>query len=145
MLLLTPSPPPCEPSLPLDAEPRYRAVELQMPGGRSEAHGGPFCLILPWRGVDERISYARELSSIANLSLHLIYQGEGEWVIQRKQSIGGERRMLVLTCFHWARGASVPLLSPRGFQNNTDVTHDFVSKCNTCALSLDRWVSFHYC
>lgn len=78
-LLLPASPPSAR------SERRYRTTELQMPpirpGVRSEALSGPFCLILLRHGADERISHVRELHSITNLSLHLLYQGESQWVI----------------------------------------------------------------
>lgn len=57
------------------SEQRYRAMELQMPpirlGDRSEALGGPFCLILLWHGADERISYVRESHTVSLISHYI--------------------------------------------------------------------------
>lgn len=47
--------------------------------------------------------------------------------------------------FLLAGGAVLAHVSPKGSPNHTCVTHDFVLKCNTCALSPHIWVTFHYC
>lgn len=137
---------PSEPSLPSiwAAIQSYGIANASYQSGRQIwSTRRPFCLILLGHGADERISYVRESHSITNLSLYLIYQEKWQRVIEWKQSIGLEKNRKAQACFHWYQDASVAFVPSTGFHNLTDVTHDFVLKCNTCALSPD--MSFYYC
>lgn len=79
VLLLAPSPHPCQPSIcSIRAAIQSYGIAnaFYQTGGYIWSAQRPFCLILLWHGADEKISYVRDSHSITNLSLHLIYQGK---------------------------------------------------------------------
>ena len=114
---LPPSPHPREPSLRTiassDTE-QWNCKCLQSDWRIDLKHSAALRMILQRHGADERISYARELWGITNLSLYLLYQWKWQCVIEREQSIGWERKKKKRTLQHvytWARGTSAALQS----------------------------------
>lgn len=117
---LPPSPHPCEPSLHTIASSDtelWNCKCLQSDWRIDLKHSAALCMILQRHGADERISYARELWRITNLSLYLLYQWKWQCVIEREQSIGSERerekkkKRTLQHVYTGARGTSAALES----------------------------------